>query len=242
MTDAGDRGRAPPWGIVATCGWMLAAFLLALAAAAIAYALWFGPGATPATQPYDGVGLAVASFVMFPLEVAILAMAARWRGWSAADYFALNVPRRGEVVMAAACTLALIFAVNGLLYLTGKDIVSPFQVEAYRTAKDAGWLVWTMLAIVVVAPVGEEIAFRGFMYRGLARPGSEIPAIMVIALVWSLLHIQYDWVGMLQIFAIGLLFGWFRWASGSTTLTILMHVLVNLESMIETAIKVEMSS
>ena len=30
-----------------------------------------------------------------------------------------------------------------------------------------------MLAIVVVAPVGEEIAFRGFLYRGLVRPGYE---------------------------------------------------------------------
>ena len=54
-----------------------------------------------------------------------------------------------------------------------------------------------------------------------------------------LLHIQYDWLGMVQIFAIGLMLGWFRWASGSTTLTIVMHVLINLEAMIETAIKVE---
>jgi len=44
---------------------------------------------------------------------------------------------------------------------------------------------------------------------------------------------------MAQIFVLGLLLGWFRWASGSTTLTILMHVLVNFEAMIETAIKVE---
>jgi CAAX protease family protein len=44
---------------------------------------------------------------------------------------------------------------------------------------------------------------------------------------------------MAQIFVLGMVLGWFRWASGSTTLTIIMHVLINLEAMIETAIQVE---
>jgi membrane protease YdiL (CAAX protease family) len=112
-------------------------------------------------------------------------------------------------------------------------------VDAYRSAKDAGWLITLLLAIVVVAPVGEEIAFRGFLYRGLARQGSERLAILVIALAWALLHIQYDLLGMVQIFAAGLVLGWFRWASGSTLLTTMMHVLINAEAMVETAIKVE---
>jgi len=120
--------------------------------------------------------------------------------------------------------------------------VPPFQVEAYQSAKDAGWMLGLMLAIVVVAPVGEEIAFRGFLYRGLVRPGYEQLAIVVISLAWALLHIQYDWLGMAQIFAAGLTLGWFRWASGSTTLTIIMHVLINFEAMLETAIKVELLS
>ena len=62
------------------------------------------------------------------------------------------------------------------------------------------------------------------------------------SLAWALLHIQYDWLGMAQIFAAGLVLGWFRWASGSTTLTIIMHVLINAEAMLETAIKVELLS
>jgi hypothetical protein len=36
--------------------------------------------------------------------------------------------------------------------------------------------------------------------------------------------------------------GWFRWASGSTTLTIVMHILINAEAMLETTIKVELLS
>jgi membrane protease YdiL (CAAX protease family) len=61
----------------------------------------------------------------------------------------------------------------------------------------------------------------------------------VIALAWALLHVQYDWLGMAQVFTAGLMLGWFRWASGSTTLAIVMHVLINFTAMIETAIKME---
>jgi membrane protease YdiL (CAAX protease family) len=117
--------------------------------------------------------------------------------------------------------------------------VPPFQVEAVQSARDAGWLVALLLAIVVVAPVGDEIAFRGCLYRGLVRPGHEWLAIIAIALAWALLHIQYDWLGMAQIFTAGLILGWFRWASSSTVLTIVMHVLINIEAMTETALKVE---
>ena len=93
-----------------------------------------------------------------------------------------------------------------------------------------------------VAPIGEETCLPRLSYRGLVRPGHELLAIVVISLAWALLHIQYDWLGMAQIFAAGLVLGWFRWASGSTTLAIIMHVLINVEAMLETAIKVELLS
>ena len=136
-------------------------------------------------------------------------------------------------LLASLCVVALIAVSNVLLYLTGQDVVTPFQVEVYRSAKENGWLLGLLVAIVIAAPIGEEIAFRGFLYRGWALPGYELYAIAATSLAWALLHVQYDWVGIGQIFITGLLLGWFRWASGSTALTILMHALVNLEAMIE---------
>jgi membrane protease YdiL (CAAX protease family) len=96
-----------------------------------------------------------------------------------------------------------------------------------------------LVTVLLSAGFAEEVVFRGFLFRGLAKPGWEVHAIGGIALAWALLHIQYDWLGTAQVFLIGLMLGWFRWASGSTLLTIGMHVLINLESMIETWIKVE---
>jgi len=238
MTVPTPARRLPPWGIPATIGWTVLAFVLsAIAVGAVFGLLGHGyPGLSASS--YDGVAIAVGALVSIPVQVAVLVLAAQRRGWSTVDYLALTAPRRGEIIMAIICAAALVLLFDVALFLTGHDLVTPFQTEGYRSAREAGWLVAFLVAVIVFAPVGEEIAFRGFLYRGLARPGYEIHAIVAIALVWAALHIQYDWLGVGQVFAIGLLLGWIRWASGSTTLAILVHVLINLESMIETAVKV----
>jgi uncharacterized protein len=237
---APQPGPLPPWGVLATAGWVVLAFVVSSIASALVFGAGLGRQVREAASSYDGVLLTVWAMASFPIVVAVLAGAVQLRRWSVADYFALNTPRRAEIIVAVISLIVLDAAFLALLYLTGNDLVTAFQIEAYRTAKQAGWLPWLFVAIVVFAPIGEEIAFRGFLYRGWALPGREYIAITAIAFIWALLHIQYDWIGTLQIFVIGLMLGWFRWASGSTTLTILMHGLINLESMIETAIKVEL--
>jgi membrane protease YdiL (CAAX protease family) len=238
MTFDIDQNRTPPWGVPATIAWLLFAFLISALVAAGSMTALRG-GQPRSSVGFDGVLIAIGALTSVPVQVAVLAWAAQLRHWPPARYLALGLPRRGEVIVAAICVVAVNLLFNALLYLTGHDIVTPFQVEAYRSAQSVGWLPILLVAIVVVAPIGEEVIFRGFLYRGLARPGRELHAIVVIAAAWALLHIQYDWIGMAQIFALGLLLGWFRWASGSTTLTVVMHILINLEAMIETAIKVE---
>jgi membrane protease YdiL (CAAX protease family) len=83
----------------------------------------------------------------------------------------------------------------------------------------AGWLAALWVSAVVVAPAGEEVLFRGFLFRGWARsPRSVWPAIVIISLLWAAAaSIRLD--GILQIFVVGLFLGWMRWRSGSTLLT-----------------------
>ena len=103
------------------------------------------------------------------------------------------------------------------------------------TASTAGWLPWLLLTIVVVAPIGEETLFRGFLFRGWQRaPHDAWPVIIVTALFWAFIHLQYDLYFIAQVFAMGVVLGWFRWVAGSTILTILLHGLVNWEGMLET--------
>jgi len=43
-----------------------------------------------------------------------MAIAARWRGWPVADYFALVVPRRSDFAFGFACMAALLIAFDVL--------------------------------------------------------------------------------------------------------------------------------
>ena len=229
----------PPWGVASTIAWTLTALLLGVVAATVSFGMWLGDAPRPSSFVNDGVVVAFGILASMPAQVALLVFAAQLRRWPPVIYLGLVIPRRAEVIIAAVCVIVLCIAFDAILYVTGRDLVAPFQVEVWRTAAAAGWLAGLLAAIVVIAPIGEEIIFRGFLFRGLAKPGWEIHAIGVIALAWALLHIQYDVLGMAQVFLVGLMLGWFRWVSGSTVLTIGMHMLINLLSMIETWIKVE---
>jgi uncharacterized protein len=89
----------------------------------------------------------------------------------------------------------------------------------------------------VVAPIGEETMFRGFLFRGWHRAARDAwPVIIVIALLWALSHLQYDAFSMAQVFSSGLVLGWFRWKTGSTIPSMLLHGLLNCESMLETSL------
>ena len=158
-------------------------------------------------------------------------------GASAADYLGLKWPSRGELMFGIAATVALIIAGNALSWLLGKFIVTSFQLDIYRTAAAAGWLPLLWLAVVVVTPIGEESLFRGFLFRGWLRSPRDVwPVIALTAFLWAIVHVQYDWYIIAQVFCFGVLLGWLRWATGSTILTMLMHALINFEGMLETAI------
>ena len=234
-------GYPAPWGYFATFGWALLALVTSAIAAYASYLMWLhGDFARAIKTPYDGALVTIGSIASTPVQVAILVFAARLKRWPIADYFALVPPRRQDAIQSIVLLIVLMIVVEGALYLFGQDLVPPFQIDAYRTGKAAGWLPGLFLAIVLFAPVGEEIMFRGFIYRGFVRqPGHAPFAIVVITLSWMLLHVQYDWVGMLQVFIVGLYLGWVRWSTGSTLLTIALHVLMNLEAMVETVIRVE---
>ena len=221
------------WGLWATAGFAILAFVLgqAMGIAALTMVKNFDP----TRVDYDGTAVAVYTLVGNPVEIITLVLATRLSGSDALAYLGLDIPRRRDIAIAAAGLMAVILAADGITLALGKEMVPAFQLELHRTAQAEGTLPWLWLAILVAAPVGEELLFRGFMFRGFVHePRDALPAILVLALIWSLLHVQYDWFGTAQVFLIGVLFGFVRWRSGSTTLVILLHMLLNLESVAET--------
>jgi membrane protease YdiL (CAAX protease family) len=228
-----------PWGVSATFAWALLALIVAQAIGVIAVlALYGGAAASLVRMRYDGSVLALITLISNPIQVAVLFAAARRAGWDPANYLGLARFHFFDLLIGVVTTLALIAAIDIFGVLIGQEVVSRFQAEAYVSVQNYYWLAALALAVIVIGPAGEEILFRGFMFRGFVRRDrNPMLAIIVISALWTILHIQYDWFGMLQVFVIGLLLGWLRLKSGSTILTILLHGLMNAESSIETVIK-----
>lgn len=233
-------GGLKPWGRFATFGIAFVVMMASQFAALIALSWWLGQGLGQMPD-FSGDGVAVALIILIstPIQLLLLAAFAQRRGHDVMGYLGLIVPRRSEIIFGIAVTAALIVGGNLLSWLLGLNIVTPFQSDIFRTAGQAGPLAMVMLwlAVIVVTPIGEEIMFRGFLFRGwLQTPRDAWAVIAITALLWALIHLQYDWYVTGQIFVFGLMLGWMRWATGSTILTILLHAMINLEGMIETVV------
>ena len=230
---------AKPWGLIATFGLGLFALLVGQMAALVALSWWFGANLSGMPDfSGDGVAVTIVIAVSTPVQVALLALFAQRAGGNTAEYLGWTWPRRSEVVFGVAAIIAVIVVANIVSWLLGRGLVTPFQSDIYRTADAAGWLPMLWLAVVVATPIGEETLFRGFLFRGWLRtPRDAWPVIILSALLFALIHVQYDWYVTGQVFAFGLLLGWMRWATGSTLLTILLHGVINLEGMIETVVQ-----
>ncbi len=243
-------GTPAPWGLLGTialgalgiCAWF------AVQLAVIIMFLVWRDTATPGTVDVhklanDGFLLAFVTIAAAPAWIGVSVLAARWRKWRARDYLALVPPRRGEVAFGVACLAALLIGFDLLTLLTGRDVVPSFMRESYLSARNSGALLLFFLAVVIVAPISEEIAFRGFLFRGLSASWVGVSgATILTSAAWAAMHVQYDGFTLAQIFCIGLLLGWIRWASGSTLLTIGLHMLANLAACIQAAVKVEWMS
>ena len=228
------------WGYWATLGWALLAFLAGqfIALAALLLLRLSDLGSVLAT-PFDGRQVALFILIANPVTIAIVVLAVAFTRAPQTDYLALTLPPARDLWIGLASLVVLIAAGDAVLYFGGYALVTQFQLQSFTTAAAEGWLPALLVGAVIVAPAGEEVLFRGFLFRGWVRSRRATwPAIVLISVLWALLHVQYDWTGMLQIFVIGLFLGWMRARSGATLLTFLLHALFNLEGMMETALQV----
>lgn len=159
------------------------------------------------------------------------------------NYLALVPLRRGQLLFGIACVAALQISFGILTWAFDVEETPPFLRDEYQAARAAAALPLYLLGSALVAPIAEEIMFRGFLFRGLSESWLGVTGTVVMtSAIWALLHVQYDWVSLGLIFLLGLVFGWLRWTSGSTVLTIMLHAMLNFLIIVLVAIEVEWMS
>ena len=235
--------QRPPriWKFWGTALWGLVIFA-AMFAGQIVVVAWFvwrqgGPIDMAAAIHVVGGGLTISLSVItgLPAVLAALWVAIRVSRTPFADYLALRWTSWTNLLIGVVALFVLVMGWDLVSRMTGREVTPGFMGDVLQSARTDGALGLLVFAFCVAAPVSEELFARGFLYRGWSESFlGPVGAILLSSLVWTALHLQYDWFFFGEVFSIGLLLGYLRYRSNSTWLTIILHGLNNLAAVVQT--------
>ncbi len=113
-------------------------------------------------------------------------------------------------------SLSLLFTSNTVLQMSG-EIVS-------------GSPVVMLLMMAVVAPLCEELVFRGIVYGTYRKSGNLLKAVILSALLFGLMHMNFNQA--IYAFAIGIIMVLMVEATGSLWASLIFHVIFNANSVV----------
>lgn len=125
------------------------------------------------------------------------------------------------VVVTFGVGVALVWLVESL------DRQVPPVQEGLQEAIQGGEVYGAVAIVsaVVLAPLGEELLYRGVLLRALHRRLPAWPAIGVSALVWAATH--FEPFVVVSVFPLGLYLGWLQVRHGTLVVPVLVHALFN---------------
>ena len=247
LSPSSDEIEARPWGFWATLGFSAIIFGLFCALQLLIVIGFLSVAKTQHPEldlevyvkslSSDGFFLAVITVVSGLICTPLTLLFTKLRkNISVKNYIGFREPSKSEWLKWISILAAFLFLSDMVSLLLHQPIVHPFMVDAYKTAS---FLPGLLFAIIIVAPIFEEIFFRGFLFQGIRYSRlSPIGAIGITSLFWAVIHLQYDVYGITTLFALGLLFGIARLKTDSIHLLMVMHSLVSLVAAMETILYV----
>ncbi len=219
-----ERWNATGWGTGASLA-VLAAVFLAYYAITLILATAFD---------LDPVGLSFVTYilVMAPLLAAGAFLLARHAGQGRRE-LGLVAAQPGRLlrwgVLGGLTGLAGNYGLFILLYLliwvvSGRQLSSP-DAETVNSLSRFHQVL-AIVATGVLAPVCEELFFRGALYTAMRKGLGRNRALIFNALVFSLLHLK--WQGLLSLFALGLIFAYLYEETDSIFPCMLAHAINNI--------------
>lgn len=228
-----------PWTVWPTLGFSLVIFIGFLIASFFVSILYLGwelrqnPAlSNPAAQRefyaslnYNGTFLAWNTLVAGLAGLGLIAIVIKLRkGWSYRGYLNLTLPKWSALLIWNSLLVVLL--------LVQTQIANAFEKKSdfmeNLSASGYGNFLLLFTAVVIMAPLFEEVFFRGFMYKGLENSWlGTFGTVFITSFVWAIIHVQYDLFFMGVIFSTGLLLGYARQVTKSLWIPISMHALNN---------------
>ncbi|MFM2105272.1 MAG: Type prenyl endopeptidase Rce1-like [Chloroflexota bacterium] len=185
--DHGSDGGAAPYRGPSPFLVFAATIPLTLLLVALLVAL-LGAAGVPARSPTTALASVLATGVVYLVLVRLLVVGSGALSWSE---IGLAVPpgRALRELLAGALLAAPVVLVTGLLLDLLIRVVGSTPEPALPEATDAAGLALNLVTAAIVAPIGEEIFFRGFATTAWARAIGERAALVRGALFFALVHV-----------------------------------------------------
>ncbi len=238
MTGAGSAWTVPSrpraavrWGLPDVALAWFAGLVASIVAAAVVIAI----GDVPSDDATDDVGVLLGSVVGQGVGiVGALWVVSRWKGLASLRRdFGLVVRARNWGWMAAGVGLqiASTLVLLPLAELHGREEAQEV-VEQFEDAQGFQVLLFA-LVVVIVAPISEELLFRGALLRALQRKTTPAWAVFGSALIFALVHpIASPTIGSVMavpaLLALGVFSAGLAVRTGNLSASILLHAGFNL--------------
>jgi len=152
-----------------------------------------------------------------------------------------GLDRRADWTMAFGM-LALLWLIPWIagLFMDMRSIpVDPTDFILYARPT-FGEMVLVFFSSCVMAPISEEILFRGLLFMGLRKASGPWAALVLSSVLFGLMHWQYDLVGVLSVMVFGAGNALLVWRTGSLVPAILLHAIYNFLITLSVAVAYEL--
>jgi uncharacterized protein len=205
---------------------VLAIMLFSLVAISVAAGLHRGAKIPPADMSKNALIIIPAQTAAYLAVLLFMySLITRRYGRRFLDALQWNWPG-GSWTGFAAAGIALALAGQAASNLLPVPKSLPIEM-LFRNATSA----WLMAAFgVLLAPLVEELFFRGFLYPVLARRTGAMAAIIVTALAFAFIHesqLARAWAPLLILFMVGVVLTYTRARTGSLAASVVLHIAYN---------------
>jgi membrane protease YdiL (CAAX protease family) len=216
---------AVPWSVGSALGLVTVAFVLALLAGAVV-AETSDTGWTPVVRALTAGGVFLALYLAL-LGIVWGASATMGTRFADAVGLARAVGKRWYVAALGAAILAWMFSAAYTAALSSLGVKLPAEeVAVFRLLPGGSLGVGiAVLLLVVVAPLAEEVVYRGVLLTALSTRWGALAGLVVSSAVFSAVHLSL--VGFVPLFVAGALFGWLFMKSRSLRVAIAAHAAYN---------------